>query len=357
MKKRIYVDIHCLQTVPPSCVNRDDTGTPKTAIYGGVTRARVSSQSWKRAIRLSFADMMPDEELGVRTKKAVDLVTEAILKLDPSMELKKASSLAKKSLEKAGIKFSKTEGVSDALLFLSKKQATALAEYVIKNSENKDAKKEDYIHALYANPSIDTALFGRMIAGEQSLNYDAAAQVAHAISTHATPTQYDYFTAVDDLNNDQPGAGHIGIGEFNSSTLYRYATVNVMELYQSIGIEAIQATECFLKGFVRSMPSGKLNSYANWTTPCLIYVTVRQDQPVSLAGAFEKAIPASAEGYEISSKKRLKTKAKALYKGGVVSQPYAEYEYEEDREDSMSFKDILNGVVKDLETLLKPEEQ
>lgn len=69
MKKRIYVDIHCLQTVPPSCVNRDETGTPKTAIYGGVIRARVSSQSWKRAIRLSFADMMPDEELGVRTKK------------------------------------------------------------------------------------------------------------------------------------------------------------------------------------------------------------------------------------------------------------------------------------------------
>ena len=43
MKKRLYVDFHVLQTVPPSCINRDDTGSPKTAIYGGVTRARVSS--------------------------------------------------------------------------------------------------------------------------------------------------------------------------------------------------------------------------------------------------------------------------------------------------------------------------
>ena len=42
MKNRLFVDIHVLQTVPPSCVNRDDTGSPKVAVYGGVTRARVS---------------------------------------------------------------------------------------------------------------------------------------------------------------------------------------------------------------------------------------------------------------------------------------------------------------------------
>ena len=288
MKKRIYVDIHCLQTLPPSCVNRDDTGTPKTAIYGGVIRARVSSQSWKRAIRQSFVNMMLNEELGVRTKKAVELIAENIIKLDPSTAQQKATALAKKSLEEVGVKFEKGEEISSTLLFLSKKQAFALAECAIKYGEKVEDKKEtdkkkksknkspeqlDYERALKDNPSIDIALFGRMIAGEQNLNYDAAAQVAHAISTHATPTEYDYFTAVDDLKTDETGSGHIGTGEFNSSTLYRYATVNVMELYQSLGIDAIQATEYFLKGFVRSMPTGKLNSYANWTTPCLISVS------------------------------------------------------------------------------------
>ena len=47
MNKRLYVDFHILQTVPPSCINRDDTGSPKTAVYGGVLRARVSSQAWE----------------------------------------------------------------------------------------------------------------------------------------------------------------------------------------------------------------------------------------------------------------------------------------------------------------------
>ena len=77
-KKRIYLDIHILQTVPPSCVNRDDTGSPKTARYGGVTRARVSSQAWKRAVRLMFRDMFSKDEVGIRTKRVVELVKERI---------------------------------------------------------------------------------------------------------------------------------------------------------------------------------------------------------------------------------------------------------------------------------------
>ena len=56
MNKRLYVDFHILQTVPPSCINRDDTGSPKTAVYGGVLRARVSSQAWKHAMRAAFAE-------------------------------------------------------------------------------------------------------------------------------------------------------------------------------------------------------------------------------------------------------------------------------------------------------------
>ena len=44
-KNRLFLDIHAIQTLPPSNINRDDTGSPKTAMYGGVRRARVSSSS------------------------------------------------------------------------------------------------------------------------------------------------------------------------------------------------------------------------------------------------------------------------------------------------------------------------
>ena len=68
MSNRLFVDINIIQTVPPSCINRDDTGSPKTAIYGGVRRARVSSQSWKKAVRDEFKLRFDGDDLATRTK-------------------------------------------------------------------------------------------------------------------------------------------------------------------------------------------------------------------------------------------------------------------------------------------------
>ena len=62
-KNHLYVDIHVLQTVPPSCVNRDDTGSPKTAVYGGVRRARVSSQAWKRSMTRMVSESQTLEDM------------------------------------------------------------------------------------------------------------------------------------------------------------------------------------------------------------------------------------------------------------------------------------------------------
>ena len=180
MKKarRCYVDIHVLQTVPPSCINRDDTGSPKTAVYGGVTRARISSQAWKRAIRQDFRDSFAPEQLGSRTKKVLAQVLEELLKQEPSLPREKAEEKAANALQNAGISLNK-KNETDALFFMSYAQAKALATLASRNSNDKDACKA----ALKDNPSIDQALFGRMVAADPSLNYDAAAQVAHAIST------------------------------------------------------------------------------------------------------------------------------------------------------------------------------
>ena len=305
--KRLYVDFHVLQTVPPSCVNRDDTGSPKTAVYGGAVRARVSSQAWKHAMRVMFTGEMSDAvETGYRTKKGTDLVAKQIKALAPD---KDALKLAQKVIADAGIK-SDDKGTK-ALFFMSTAQAKALAKLAVEGCKDKNRYKE----ALKEAPSADMALFGRMVADDPSLNYDAAAQVAHSISTHTVQNEFDYFTAVDDCApEDNAGAGHLGTVEYNSATLYRYATVNVLELVRTLGAEqAAQTVRAFGEAFIRSMPTGKQNSFANRTLPDAVYVTLRQDQPVNLCGAFEKPVRKSEEGYAEPSKMALKQYAKELY--------------------------------------------
>lgn len=291
MKNNVYVDIHVLQTVPPSCVNRDDTGSPKTAFYGGVTRARVSSQSWKKAVRDYFKANFSEENESVRTKHVTDYIAGYM-----DLPEEKAKELAQKVMEAAKVTVGK-DGKTDALFFLSAAQAKALASIAEANTNGKFDKKECQ-EALKKDPAIDIALFGRMVADDPSLNFDAAAQVAHAISTHAVKNEYDYFTAVDDCSpEDTAGAGHLGMIEYNSSTLYRYATVNARELEEHLKTDTAHAVRKFVKAFICSMPTGKQNTFANRTRPDAVYVTIRSDQPVNMAGAFERPVYAEKGGY------------------------------------------------------------
>jgi len=316
VKNRLYLDIHVLQTVPSSCINRDDTGSPKTAIYGGVTRARVSSQSWKRAMRLLFKELFPEEKLGVRTKKIVEMVAEEIAR---HQVVKDPQTAAVKILEAAGLKIKSPEKGTDALFFLGRTQARALAQLVVDHPDiiKGGASREDkakVARALTESPAIDIALFGRMVADDPSLNTDASAQVAHALSTHKVSNEYDYFTAVDDLAaEDDAGAGHIGTMEFNSSTMYRYATVALHQLAEQLAEDTVQAAVQFVRAFVCSMPTGKQNSFANRTVPDAVLVTLRKDQPINLVGAFERPVRASDEGYVIPSAQRLVQHARSVY--------------------------------------------
>ena len=305
-KGKLYVDVHVLQTVPPSCVNRDDTGSPKTAVYGGVTRARVSSQAWKRAMRLMFRELFSKEQVGLRTKRATELVA---AQLEALGQEKDGEKQAIKALEAAGIKVNKA-AQTDALLFLSPIQARELARLAAEG----ETDKQRYKDALKDFPSVDMALFGRMVASDPSLNYDAAVQVAHGISTHEVQNEYDYFTAVDDCAPEENmGAGHLGTVEFHSATLYRYATINVWELARNLKEETPKAVEGFLKAFLLSMPTGKQNTFANRTVPDLAYVALRRDQPVNLAGAFERPVRANGDGYVDGSIKALSRYAQRIY--------------------------------------------
>lgn len=201
---------------------------------------------------------------------------------------------------------------------IGKAQATALAKLAVENCKDDSA----YEDALNENPTVDMVLFGRMVAKAPSLNYDAAAQVAHSISTHTVQNEFDYFTAVDDCApEDNAGAGHLGTVEYNSATLYRYATVNVLELVRTLGAEqAAQTVRAFGEAFIRSMPTGKQNSFANRTLPDAVYVTLREDQPVNLCGAFERAVSRGEQGgYAEASKAALAQYAQQVYASFVES--------------------------------------
>lgn len=344
-QKRIYVDLHVLQTVPPSCVNRDDTGSPKTAIYGGVTRARVSSQAWKRAIRQRFIEMFASSDrnaIGYRTARVFGILEGKIREIAPDIKQGDARKISENVWKLIKItKDSKTKE-SNVLLFVSPEQMDSLAQWAVgkrdqllkvvskkkdedeSDEENKEEKtsslESEVVELMNRHPSFDQALFGRMVASKAVLNFDAAAQVAHAISTHAVENEFDYFTAVDDCApEDNAGAGHLGTVEFNSSTLYRYATVNVGELQNMLGEKAPEAVRAFADAFIRSMPTGKQNTFANWTRPDAVYVTVRRDQPVNMAGAFEKPVRAGAQGYVANSVQALADYAAETYRDFVAA--------------------------------------
>ena len=320
-----YVDIHIIQNLPPSCVNRDDSGSPKSAVYGGVRRLRVSSQSWKRATRLYFNDLLDAKDVGVRTKRVVEVLAERITEDAPELA-GDAAALAKKVFAATKIKLSSPRGKKDApqesgyLLFLSTSQIARLAELAIASARDGEALDAKTIRKIFKEEhAVDIALFGRMVAEDPDLNVDAACQVAHAISTHAAENEYDFFTAVDDdksrSEEEDAGAGMMGTVEFSSATMYRYATVNLDMLVENLGDgdAALRALEVFIKGFCLSMPTGKQNTFANRTLPEAVVVSVRDDQPVSLVGAFEKPIRTNeADGYLARSVGALAEHARAI---------------------------------------------
>ncbi|MGK5555012.1 type I-E CRISPR-associated protein Cas7/Cse4/CasC [Actinomadura kijaniata] len=316
MVKRLYLDVHILQTVPPANLNRDDQGNPKEAVFGGVRRARVSSQAWKRATRKEFADKLPQEELATRTRRvAAELTRRLAARTD--LQDDAAARVAGALLAPLGIKAGKKEGDTAYLLFYGNRQLEAIVDLVADQATELAEASDDALAAavkdlpiadqLTAGHPIDVALFGRMVADIPTLNVDAATQVAHALSTHAADLEFDYFTAVDDKNEKgETGAGMIGTIGFNSATLYRYATLGLHQLHDNLGdLDAtLEAVELFVASFARAMPTGHGNSFAHRTLPTLLTVVARRDQPVNLVSAFERPV-VSTEGIAAESATRL----------------------------------------------------
>lgn len=323
-----FIDIHALQTLPPSNINRDDTGSPKSAFFGGVQRQRVSSQAWKSVIRRDFEEHLDRSKLGVRTRLVADKVVARILDLAPEFDADAAEKAVVQAFTAVGtpkkhVKLERQEGekrisdraVSGAALFLSNQQIDKLAQAIIEANGEKIPPKQ-VKEMLNTEHGIEIALFGRMLADAPDFNVDAACQVAHALSVHGSEPDFDYYTAVDDVvrtSDDSTGASMIGTVEMASSTLYRYANINLDALTTNLGeaSASVEATLAFVRAFVSSMPSGKQNSFAARTLPDAVIVTVRNDRPISYVNAFEKAIT-EVEGRRVAAARALASEAKNI---------------------------------------------
>lgn len=308
----LFVEYHLIQNFAPSNLNRDDTGAPKDAVFGGYRRARVSSQCFKRAVRLQAAEhnLLAPEARGVRTKKLLDLL-EPILKAKGRTESKPRIEIA---LAAAGLQLD-DKGHTQYLLFLGQGEIDAFAALIdehwddlappVATDDKKKSKREAKAAApdevvkkakklLDGGKAVDVALFGRMLADMPKANQDAACQVAHAISTHRVEREFDYFTAVDDKGDaDEPGAGMIGQVEFNSATFYRYAALDAGKLLANLQQDkelALSGLAAFTEAFARAIPTGKQNTFAAHNPPSFIGVVLRHASPLNLANAFERPI-------------------------------------------------------------------
>ena len=308
-----FIDIHAIQTVPPSNLNRDDSGSPKTALYGGVRRARVSSQSWKKAMRDWFG-LQDDADIlhGLRTRNLQRLIIEDISKrnvfndLEPDERDERIQELSDAIVQALGFDpNAKNSKMTQYLILISKSQVRDIVDVVLNRIEptstvfNKDDKKL-LKTKLNGSNSVDLAAFGRMIADDVDLNVDASVQVAHAIGVDAVQTEFDYFTAVDDMANEKgeddkanAGAGMIGNVEYDSATFYRYANIGISQLEKNLEHDEEferRAVEALIKSFIESVPSGKQNTFAAWTLPSLVLIEIRDSRPLSYVQAFEKPV-------------------------------------------------------------------
>ncbi len=319
----MLIELHAIQNFAPSNLNRDDTGAPKDCIFGGYRRARVSSQAFKRAMRMEFRDggLLPDKaDIGTRTKRIVEELAARLQ--EQGIEVEESRPLIERALGGLGLKLD--EDKTQYLLFVGPRELDALAAACVqlrdmgesgaagdgaaKNARaaKKDAKsaitgemQKTLRAAMDGGKAADIALFGRMVADNAEINTDAACQVAHAISTHKTDIEFDYYTAVDDLNpKEETGAGMIGTVEFNSACFYRYANVDLDQLSANLGKDAAavrQTVEAFVRAFVTAIPTGKQNSMAAQNPPSFVFAVARDAGNWSLANAFVHPVSQHAD--------------------------------------------------------------
>ena len=332
-----FVQMHVLTSYPPANLNRDDTGRPKTALMGDALRLRVSSQSLKRAWRTSsvFEQLLPnaDRMIGDRTKRiGLEWVHKRLVANGVPDELSRTWT---KDIQRAYGEPESPDGDPDTELligqlahvspaeherlsafvdslaaFLIRGKADELVESIQKaiQARNKasDKKKANASLArklaeallVKEGTAVDIAMFGRMLAAVPAFNFDAAVQVAHAITVHRAAVEDDYFSAVDDLNRENKGAGHIGERGFGAGLFYLYLCIDRDLLTENLGDEpdlTARALAALVHAVTKVAPTGMQNSHGSRAYASFVLAEKGLQQPRSLAQSFLKPIKPRAE--------------------------------------------------------------
>jgi len=302
----MQLELHLLQSFPPANLNRDENGMPKSTVFGGRPRARISSQCQKRAVRKFYQEYgnLEPQQFAERSRNWLPELQALLVEQD--IDEAHAEVAARLALEEGlKLKFN-DEGKATTIVFLGQTELAAIANILVSNwadlepelTQDKPALPKDITKAIQkvlvdTGKPGDVALFGRMMASLPTVNVDASVQMAHAISVNSLQQEFDFFTAVDDLGgSEDTGADHMGETGYNSSTYYRFATVDTEQLASNLGsTEHLESVvKAFADAFVQALPSGHQNGFAAHTRPAAVMAVVRQGQPVSLVDAFEAPI-------------------------------------------------------------------
>ena len=307
------IEFHILQSFPVTCLNRDDVGAPKNAVVGGTTRARVSSQCWKRQVRLALHEMgLPQ---GTRTKLIANLIAAECKKQGATQDqaekcgqkierifIKKSEAKGKKAKSAENSESETSAEKTDTLLFLSPTEVIVIVnalkekgfdpDALITKKDDKQAKElADLIGKPkldYETDGIDIALFGRMVAQAATMNVNAASSFAHAISTHRVSNEVEFFTALDD-NKEEQGSAHMGSLEFNSATYYRYVSLDLGQLWTNLaGSNLAESVEAFTKALFVAIPTARQTTMSGASPWDFARISVRKGQRLQVP--FEKVV-------------------------------------------------------------------
>lgn len=321
----MFVELHILQSFAPSCLNRDDTNSPKDCEFGGYRRARISSQCLKRSIRWHpfFKESLAGG-IGDRTWRVADDLTRR-LSDEHGRPREQAGQVSRAIAKFIDDKMKEDDETTSIGLHMGTDERAGLAahlyahweELTVGSAANMGKAVREVLKGFeFGSRNADLALFGRMVASKnvKSMGIDAACQVAHAVSTHRVSMEMDFYTAVDDLQpQEEPGAGMMGVVEFNSACLYRYSLADVGQLGRNLAGKSATGDDrpvkpedlafarkialAFLRASVAAIPTGKQNSMAAQNRPSLVLAVVRdKGLPCSLANAFLKPVRVSEYG-------------------------------------------------------------